>query len=283
MTTMIVGEEEGITTNRTTVSEHFIFLIVYGHTTTEITIACVYLVIASFGNLVTICKILYEPRLHTPTFAVIGYLALADFFSVIAFTLFFFTTLVKLVKSFAICLYALSVNSSSHVVLLSIVRYFITIYPLQSRRHLTINKISLTSLLIMFISILFAVGTYYIYETNDTHRYVINCLLVTIEMVIVCSILISLHVKKLKVIHNSPSATEQTERRMNAVFTTIIIFFLIFKTCTFILTVYWYLVFHKLVSHDLNTYLPLQSIVTLTGCINYSCNPYILFLSPIVH
>lgn len=92
MTTMIVGEEEGITTNRTTVSEHFIFLIVYGHTTTEITIACVYLVIASFGilgNLVTICKILYEPRLHTPTFAVIGYLALADFFQLLPLLYFF--------------------------------------------------------------------------------------------------------------------------------------------------------------------------------------------------
>lgn len=38
MTTMIVGEEESITLNRTIVSGHFTFWIVYVTTTTELTI-----------------------------------------------------------------------------------------------------------------------------------------------------------------------------------------------------------------------------------------------------
>lgn len=69
------------------------------------------------------------------------------FFSYYMYLYFFnFTNLVAIVKSFAICFYAFYVNSSFHVVLLSTIRYFITIYPLKSRQHLTLNTISLTSL-----------------------------------------------------------------------------------------------------------------------------------------
>lgn len=285
MTTMIVGEEEAITLNRTTVSENFTFSIVYVTTTTKLTIVYAYFVIASFGilgSLVTMGKILHEPKLHTPTFAVIGYLALADFLSVIAFTFFYFTNY-KFVKSFAICFYAFYVNSSFHVVLLSTVRYFIILYPLKSRQHLTINKISLTSLLVMFISSLFAVVISDIYDISDMYASMVNCVLVAIEIVIVCSILIALHVKKLISIHSSPSLTVHTERRMNAVFTAIIIIFVIFHACHLIKALYEYLVIYEYVSYDSNTLLLLQYIYLLTACINYSCNPYILFLPLIVH
>lgn len=97
MTTMIVGEEESITLNRTIVSGHFTFWIAYVNTTTEVTIVWAFFVIASFGilgSLVTMGNILYEPKLHTPTFAVIKYFDLTDFFSVITCT---FTFLILLI------------------------------------------------------------------------------------------------------------------------------------------------------------------------------------------
>lgn len=39
------------------------------------------------GNIATIAKILHDSKFHTPTFAAIGFLALADFFSIVSFTL----------------------------------------------------------------------------------------------------------------------------------------------------------------------------------------------------
>lgn len=162
MTTMIVGEEESITLNRTIVSGHFTFWIAYVTTTTELTIVWAFFVIASFGilgSLVTMGNILHEPKLHTPTFAVIKYLDLTDFFQLLL----------------AICFYAFYVNSSFHVVLLSTIRYFITIYPLKSRQHLTLNTISLTSRLVMFISSLFAGVMYNIYDISDIYVKMVNC------------------------------------------------------------------------------------------------------------
>lgn len=92
-------------------------------------------------------------------------------------------------------------------------------YPLKSRQHLTLNTISLTSLLVVFIISLFAVVIYNIYDISDIYVKMVNCVLVAIEIVIVCSILISLHVKKLKSILSSPSFynphREEEERRFH--------------------------------------------------------------------
>lgn len=132
----------------------------------------------------------------------------------------------------------------------------------------------------MFISSLFAVVIYNIYDISDIYVKMVK--LRIIEIAIVCSILISLHVKKWKSIHSSPSLTVHTERRRNAVSTAIIIIFVTFHAYCIIKALYGYLVIYEFVSYDSNTHLPLQSFYILTVCINYSCNPYILFLPSIV-
>lgn len=133
----------------------------------------------------------------------------------------------------------------------------------------------------MFISSLFAVVIYNIYDISDIYVKMVK--LRIIEIVIVCSILISLHVKKLKSILSSLRLfTIHTERRRNAVSTAIIIIFVIFHAYCIIKALYGYLVIYEFVSYDSNTNLPLQSFYILTVCINYSCNPYILFLPSIV-
>lgn len=151
MTTMIVGEEESITLNRTIVWGHFTFWIAYVNTTTEVTIVWAFFVTASFGILGSLVTMDKNPSRTQTTYTDIccHQIPWFDrfFFSYYMYLYFFnFTNLVAIVKSFAICFYAFYVNSSFHVVLLSTVRYFITIYPLKSRQHSTLNTISLTSL-----------------------------------------------------------------------------------------------------------------------------------------
>lgn len=52
-------------------------------TYTSVVIAC----LGITGNVATIAKILHDTKFHTPTFAAIGFLTLADFFSIISFSL----------------------------------------------------------------------------------------------------------------------------------------------------------------------------------------------------
>lgn len=70
-------------------SEGFTFQLRINETTFETVFTCVTFTIAFFGgigNLATIGKIVHDPKYHTPTFAAIGQLALADFLSVAIFS-----------------------------------------------------------------------------------------------------------------------------------------------------------------------------------------------------
>uniref|UniRef100_A0A8W8LJ44 G-protein coupled receptors family 1 profile domain-containing protein n=1 Tax=Magallana gigas TaxID=29159 RepID=A0A8W8LJ44_MAGGI len=71
-------------------SEGFTLQLYFIETTFEIAFTCVTFTIAFFGfvgNLVTVGEIVRDPKYHTPTFAAIGLLALADFLSVTFFSL----------------------------------------------------------------------------------------------------------------------------------------------------------------------------------------------------
>lgn len=85
--------------------EGFILQLRYRETTFEITFTCVILTIAFFGcigNLATIGKIVYDPKYHKPTFAVIGQLALADFLSVTVLTFDNMTNFSKFLPEFTV-------------------------------------------------------------------------------------------------------------------------------------------------------------------------------------
>uniref|UniRef100_A0A8W8LL97 G-protein coupled receptors family 1 profile domain-containing protein n=1 Tax=Magallana gigas TaxID=29159 RepID=A0A8W8LL97_MAGGI len=139
------GFESNSSSKRLTL--HLMFI----ETNFEITFTCVIFTIAFFGvfgNLAAIGKIIYDPKYHTPTFAVIGQLALADFLSVTC-VIFGRMTNILQVWSFFVFIWNVAVFSSYfHVCLLSGVRYLITVYPLQSRQHLTVTAVCLCSLTI---------------------------------------------------------------------------------------------------------------------------------------
>lgn len=104
-------------------SEGFILQLSFSETTSEIVFTCVILTVAFFGcigNIAAIGKIMYDPNYHTPTFAAIRQLALADFISGIVSTFF---TLTNFPPSFSVIWEISELSSFFHLCLLSAVRY----------------------------------------------------------------------------------------------------------------------------------------------------------------
>lgn len=107
MTTMIVGEEDVITLNRTIVWGHFTFWIAYVNTTTELTIVWAFFVTASFcilSNLVTMDKNHSRTQTTHTDFCCHQILRISRFTFSNCFYFFYFTNLVAIVKSFAMSL-----------------------------------------------------------------------------------------------------------------------------------------------------------------------------------
>lgn len=259
--------------------EGFILQLRYRETTFEITFTCVILTIAFFGcigNLATIGKIVYDPKYHKPTFAVIGQLALADFLSVTVLTFDNMTNFSKFLPEFTVIRDIFQLSSFFHVCLLSAVRYLITVHPLQSRQHLTVKSMCLCSLTIWISSGVVIIGLIYTVEAVPK-IYVLTTYLIfnVLILLIVCSVVALLHVKKIRTLQNSLSVTEQSQRRMNIVVTVIISIFVLYQL---------FIVAGKIIftfSDQLIGYYLVYGFVII-GSLNFSCNPYILFLSQII-
>lgn len=103
----------------------------YSYSTDVNFFACTSSIIAFLGivgNIATIAKILQDSKFHTPTFAAIGFLALADFFSIISFTLSYAADMISIdldkfildyATIFHVCFDMFYLSSTGHVLLLS--------------------------------------------------------------------------------------------------------------------------------------------------------------------
>lgn len=203
-------------------SEGFTLQLSFSETTFDIAFTCVTFTIAFFGvvgNLATIGKIVRDPKYHTPTFAAIGLLALADFLSVTYFSFLNLTNIVILWREFYE-IQTISVYSSySHVCLLSAVRYLITVHPLQSRQYLTVTAVCLCSLTLWIssgITVILKQQIHIKLKTQDLEgSNIFFSISDIIIFLIVCSIIIMLHVIKIRTLRSSMSVTDQAQRRMN--------------------------------------------------------------------
>lgn len=238
------------------------------------------------GNIATIAKILHDSKFHTPTFAAIGFLALADFFSIVSFTVsnvanmisfdldmlnFDYTTIVRE------CFDIFYLSSTGHVLLLSCVRYLITAHPFHSRQHLTVTAVSLCSLSIWFVSMICAVAFFFIRAVMELYSIIMRVIYHSIVLVIVCIIMASMHFKKLTALQNSLCETRLTEKRMNVVVVLIIMIFVLFNLSLIAENMYKYMFLQSSIQE--NSYL--NAITALCAYVNYACNPYILFFLPI--
>lgn len=238
------------------------------------------------GNIATIAKILHDSKFHTPTFAAIGFLALADFFSIVSFTVsnvanmisfdldmlnFDYTTIVRE------CFDIFYLSSTGHVLLLSCVRYLITAHPFHSRQHLTVTAVSLCSLSIWFVSMICAVAFFFIRAVMELYSIIMRVIYHSIVLVIVCIIMASMHFKKLTALQNSLCETRLTEKRMNVVVVLIIMIFVLFNLSLIAENMYKYMFLQSSIQE--NSYL--NAITAVCAYVNYACNPYILFFLPI--
>lgn len=255
-------------------------------TTFEVTFTCVIFTIAFFGaigNLAAIGKIIYDPKYHTPTFAAIGQLALADFLSVIVFSFVSLTNIFRIWWFIIFILNTALASSYFHVCLLSAVRFLITVYPLQSQQHLTVTGVCLCSVTVWITSGV-AGFVFYKFWTSYTSFLSQICIII-IDVVIlltVCLIMILFHVRKIRTLQNSLSVTDQSQRRMNIVVTVIVGIFVLLQLSKLSAKIL-FMSYFKLSSYELlYSAKYLLNCVTFIGCLNFSCNPYILFLSQFI-
>uniref|UniRef100_A0A8W8LIR9 G-protein coupled receptors family 1 profile domain-containing protein n=1 Tax=Magallana gigas TaxID=29159 RepID=A0A8W8LIR9_MAGGI len=250
-------------------------------TTFDRAFTCVTFTVALFGfvgNLATMGKIVRDPKYHTPTFAAIGLLALADFLSVTFSSFIWLTNLSKLWRFFGGITRISVLSSYSHVCLLSAVRYLITVHPLQSRQYLTVTAVCLCSLTIWISSGIFGSLSLAMLQTIDD-GFILQLIINIIIPLLVCSIILTLHVKKIRTLRRSMSVTDQAERRMNIVVTVINSIFVFYHLSIIVNNTIALTPANEL-SLDLG-YIYLYNLYFLIfmGCVNFSCNPYILFLS----
>lgn len=101
----------------------------------------------------------------------------------------------------------------------------------------------------------------------------------TVTLILVFAITIVLHIRKIKAIRNALSVTRyrQSQIRMNVVVTVITTIFVLFNI--FLITQITFLEYLKQHVHGYVIFSILQLGTALMGFLNYSCNPYILFIS----
>lgn len=180
---------------------HFEFQFLLNDTTNDVVVMYICVVITFLGiigNIVTMAKIICDSKYHTPTFAAIGYLALADFFSLSFVGIYHFTNILyfrKLSTFFMVVDNCLYFSCSGHMLLLSIVRYLITVHPLHSRQHLTVQAVSFCSMSVWVFSALFGVVSSYIYITLNVDFEIVLSVNIIVE-VLVSAITIVLHTHK---------------------------------------------------------------------------------------
>lgn len=152
--------------------------------------------------------------------------------------------------------------------------------PLQSRQHLTVTAVCLCSLTIWISSAVAGVICKFIVRTLSLTNSTITFFIVNVIILsMVCSVVILLHIKKIRTLQNSLSVTEQSQRRMNIVVTVIISIFVLYQSTVIATNIIRFLIDQRYL-----TGYPMYLVYfyIFIACMNYSCNPYILFLSQFI-
>lgn len=252
-------------------------------TTFEITFTCVIFTIAIFrciGHIATLGKIVYDSKYHTPPFAVIGQLALADFLSVTILTFANLTNFLRISTHLNVIIDTLCFSSFSQVCLLSAVRYLITVHPLQRKKHLTVTAVCLCSLSMWITSGVANIGLIYTAKAVSTiYVTMIDIILRVFILLIVCSTMTIFHVKKIRTLQKSLSVTDQSQRRMNIVVTVIIRIFVLFQLSFIAMNIMIIIDYQQFSTQLFYHTFNIKNVYVFIGCIIFSCNPYVLFLS----
>ncbi|XP_062607158.1 type-1 angiotensin II receptor-like [Saccostrea cucullata] len=234
------------------------------------------------GNVVAIFKILCDEKFHTPTFVVIGCLAFSDLLFIVCMFLYRFSNFSMYISSqsfpvlitMTILRETIFHSSVTHIVLLSVIRYLLIAYPLQSKIRLTPTVILGCSIVVWVFSSLFSALISlpsiedYIYARVRTMFFI----KITYSGLSVCAIL-TLHILKMKTLKKS-SIPSSISRRMNVIIFIILFVFICYQVAYILFQFSIYLV-----TMSVYYFVYLHDIFFILVTLNYSCNPYILFFA----
>ena len=174
-----------------------------------------------------------------------------------------------------LCLSTAISSSSGHILLLSVVRYIILVHPLHGRQYLTTTFVSLGSLSVWILSFSFCLLVKLFLSTNyitDTAENIVGLSIDVIGCLVVVLLVILMHKRKLMILRQS-SVSRQTPRKMTLIVTLIIGIFLFFRLIDII-----FRNLHAFFKIEFVLFKYMFFIVNLIALINFSSNPYILFM-----
>ena len=240
-------------------------------------------ILGVIGNIVTIIKISCQSRLHTPTFVAIKCLGVSDLVSIILTTGTLTNIVVILqqnwflyIQVYGICFSTAYFSSSGHILLLSVVRYIILVHPLHGRQYLTTTFVSLGSLSVWILSFSFCLLVILFLSTNyitDTAKTNVILTIRVMECLVVVLLVIPMHKRKLMILRQS-SVSRQTPRKMTLIVTLIIGIFLFFR----LIDIIYMILFAFFETEFVLFFKNMHFIFNLFALINFSSNPYILFM-----
>jgi hypothetical protein len=242
--------------------------------------------------------VLCDKKFHTPTFAVIGCLAFADFLTIIRCYILFFTNF-SIAAFFNISVrfhtvlrtvFKMSYNSSlGHMILLSVIRYLITVHPLQSKIHLTTSVVILWCVMVWVLSLVLSLIETMIdrnilesFVTHGWRRIVISLGTIIFPF---CTVII-LHCLKMKSLRSSPRGVV-TKKKMNLIITVILSVFLIFLIVNIVYWIMYMVLIYRYFDSStqdpnykmhVSTLWYVVAVSNLSEIVQFSCNPYIYFL-----
>ncbi|XP_062620051.1 olfactory receptor 1E16-like [Saccostrea cucullata] len=238
------------------------------------------------GNVVTVFKILYDKKFHTPTFVVIGCIAFSDLLFIVFTFVLKFSNLPYYIFSQSyngfitvrILYGTIFYSSVTHIVLLSVIRYLLIAYPLQSKIQLTPAVIVRCSLVVWVFSSLFSALISIPLMVDSIKTLSMLLIRITYSGLCICAIL-TLHILKMKALRKSSIPTS-VSRKMNVIILIILLVFIcyqiayiVFKSASIMLNIE---------TISMNYFVYITDVFFIIGNLNYSCNPYILFFASIL-
>ncbi|XP_062606070.1 uncharacterized protein LOC134267878 [Saccostrea cucullata] len=259
-------------------------------------LALIILILGFVGNVVTICTVFCYKKFHTPTFVAIGCLAFFDMLNIISAMLDKFSTLFTYLEiqhlvfnrafgsmmTYFLREVVLSC-SSSQIVFLYMIRYLLTVHPLQSKIRLTPSIVLACSVMICIFLSLFSAFRLIIITTiikDSLHLYKIIRLIsgiiyTLLGLLSVCTIII-IHIKKEKAIKNS-FVRNNIHRKMNVTISIILSVYICFQISVLINSSAFFA--YKLNNISETFLLYTYYVALLFAFLNFSSNPYILFFA----
>ena len=239
------------------------------------------------GNIVTVCVISCWRKLHTPTFTMIACLAASDAYSLLSYTLHFYTNVAVLITcklrtyTFLYCCFALfslgRFNPGMQLCVLACLRFTAIVYPLKFQANCTCKTVIVMSIvgsvIMLIVSVVYVVLSSYQIEVN-VGTCAVDTVIYAVNFIVPASIFTVLHCLKLRALRQSPTLNSNSSLKMNVVVSIVLSIYVISSASMMMgcIIVMQYTVHFLLF------------VVNLSFLINCAINPFIYFFSspPIV-